>query len=91
LVIDAFLNRNIGYISFMSSSDENKERANGKLHCWDFINCPESVRFQCPVYLEKGLNCWEYDNTACRKIIGFNYNCEDCKYYLSRKLVNEPE
>ena len=57
-----------------------------ELYCWDFIDCPESVRSQCPVFRDKSHRCWEYEATQCRKIVGFSYDCETCRYYRSRAM-----
>lgn len=38
-----------------------------KLKCWEYRNCPEDVKKQCPAFLEnKGRRCWRVNGTLCR-------------------------
>ena len=64
-------------------SGNNPNYKNG-LFCWEFIDCPESVRNRCPVYLDKDEECWKYEVTQCSKILGFTCECEDCRYYRAK-------
>ncbi len=60
------------------------EKNDGGSFCWDFIDCPESVRSKCPVYLDKSHKCWEYKDTRCAEILGFTSDCKYCRYYLAQ-------
>lgn len=66
---------------------EQRENNDEALHCWDFVECSESIRAQCPVFRDKSYRCWEYRGTRCSEIVGFAYDCEDCRYYRSRAVI----
>ncbi|MFH1893646.1 MAG: hypothetical protein ABIK83_13300 [Candidatus Zixiibacteriota bacterium] len=51
------------------------------LHCWEFNDCPESLCDECPVFIDKASNCWEYEETRCGQILGFDKDCQKCRYY----------
>ena len=60
-------------------------------YCWDFVDCPQSVRSKCPVYLNKSIRCWEYDGRRCNQILGFECDCKRCKYYRARIIRDAVE
>ena len=54
--------------------------------CWDYLDCPKSVRDECPAFKDKIENCWDHDGTRCSKIIDYPINCEQCRYYRAKML-----
>ena len=44
--------------------------------CWEYMNCPPSIRDNCPVYGQTEISCWEYFNSngAIRS------SCQECTY-----------
>ncbi len=62
---------------------------NGNGPCWDVLGCPENIYSRCPAYHNRGIPCWEQLITQCRRVLGFEWECGDCKVfraYASPKL-----
>lgn len=54
---------------------------NGKEPCWDIQGCPENIYSRCPAYHNRDKPCWEQATTQCRKVLGFEWECGDCKVF----------
>ena len=62
--------------------DMNKKESE---NCWEFMDCPEEVRDNCPAYkLNKGRMCWAvaaYVEKGCPKLKrDFEY-CHECPWF----------
>jgi hypothetical protein len=57
-----------------------------EVRCWEYVDCPKSVREECPAFKDTAKNCWEIDKTQCDRIVGFPINCEKCRYYRAKML-----
>ena len=61
------------------------------MKCWEYLNCPEDVRKECPAYNSKnGIECWKVTDTICKggtekkdtieeKLV----ECTKCSYYIN--------
>jgi len=52
------------------------------LNCWEYWNCREEVRSECPAFITNyGINCYDYSDDYCpRADKGFRY-CSECPWY----------
>jgi len=64
--------------------------------CYDFLNCPEERKSQCPAFTEqRGNQCWKVPRTLCRgelqgtmaQKIG---DCRKCNFYCSYHKIKVP-
>ena len=54
--------------------------------CWDYLDCPKSVREECVVFKCKAENCWDYDDNRCSEFIGYLISCKQCRFYRAKKI-----
>lgn len=54
----------------------------GKIPCWDFVGCTQHVYSRCSAYQNKERPCWEIAGTECRKVLNFEWECQDCKVFM---------
>jgi hypothetical protein len=61
-------------------------KGNGINNCWEFWNCPNEVRDDCPAFLTyHGKDCFDFAGNYCqRKDSGFQH-CRDCPWYKNIK------
>ena len=65
----------------------SEEKTNDRVptYCWDFIECPNSVRSKCKVFIDKSHNCWDYPETGCSEILDISNDCSNCRYFNSQQ------
>jgi hypothetical protein len=62
---------------------------NLKEPCRDFLGCPENVHIHCPAYQDRDHPFCEQAETQCRKVLGFEWSCDDCKVFRGNRLLRE--
>ncbi|OGP15550.1 MAG: hypothetical protein A3I75_00275 [Deltaproteobacteria bacterium RIFCSPLOWO2_02_FULL_50_16] len=58
-------------------------------NCWEFWNCPPSIRDQCPAFIDKlGQACWLIAQSHCPRLMkgkrlmkGFFKSCDACPWH----------
>jgi hypothetical protein len=55
---------------------------NVKEPCWDFLGCPKNIHSRCSAYHNGDKPCWEQEITECKKVLDFEWKCEDCRVFI---------
>lgn len=67
------------------------------MNCWEYMDCPDEARRECPAYPSNGTDCWKMPNTMCAggrislstlaEKVAFCRSCDFYMHYVRRKVL----
>jgi len=64
-------------------------KGNGINNCWEFWNCPNEARDDCPAFLTyHGMDCYDFSENHCPKIDKGFEHCRECPWYKKIKSTS---